>query len=218
MSSPRVELNQIAASLPARRPAESLEAVAAVGCGGGCGWAGGYGPFGLFNGWGPDREVMAAGWNPCLGPFEALAGAFRCNVGGWGWGLGCGWGVPRAGCGSCYWDEWRSDPPRCCDPCPDLCGSSGCGGVRRWCGGGCGGGGYCGTKPGHGNAAYAQNFHPWPRKPTSRGGGAYQVTTSDRAQVRSPMKRGCNCAKCQMQRNVARRQPNSGMRQVNYQR
>jgi hypothetical protein len=192
--------------------------VFAGGCGGACGGVCGgygYGLFGLFNGWGPDWEVTAKGWNPCLGPFEALADAFRCCGWGWGWGAGCGWGFPHAGCGSCYWDEWISDPPRCCDPCPNPCASSGCG-----VGAGCGdcGGGYCASQPQRQGASYAQNFHPWPRKATQRNVKARQIAGSGRTQARSPMQRICNCPKCQAQRKVAGRQVNSNLRQVNYQR
>ncbi|WP_146443611.1 hypothetical protein [Botrimarina colliarenosi] len=40
-------------------------------------------------------------------------------------GLCCPQGSGCGGCGGCgdlYWNEWHSDPPRCCDPCDD-CGN-----------------------------------------------------------------------------------------------
>ena len=41
----------------------------------------------------------------------------------------------KVGCGELYWDEWKSDPPACCDPC-DNCGNwtgpQGCG-PPFWC-------------------------------------------------------------------------------------
>lgn len=51
-------------------------------------------------------------------PWNSLCGAFgRCN-----------------GCGDCYWSEWYSDPPDCCDPCnrcADWIGPQSCGAQRK---------------------------------------------------------------------------------------
>jgi hypothetical protein len=88
----------------------------AGGCGGGCGGGGGWGyngwgPFGahFWHGWGPDWGALRAGWIDC-GPL------LRPWFGG-----GCGCGSCDGGCSGCgelYVDEWISDPPACCDPCP----------------------------------------------------------------------------------------------------
>jgi hypothetical protein len=99
----------------------------------------------------------------------------NCGCGGCG---GCGCQSPFewlrmrltccSGCGNqCYYGEWISDPPACCDPC-DNCGNfigpqcGGAGGKHGggYSGGGCGGGG-CGCGGGGGRPIGPLLAHMW---------------------------------------------------------
>ncbi len=177
---------------------------------GACGWGwgpwGGRGLFGLWNGWGPDFEVMAAGWRPCVGPFDFLRNAFCCG-----------------GCGGCYYDEWACDPPRCCDPCGLMCGNYGCDGGCA-CGSACGGvpcaTGQCRndqTMP-----TYGENFHRWPAKSTTRQMAPTGRSVANRRDVIRPSNsKVCDCPECRRERQMLtqqRRRGDSRVRQVNHER
>ncbi len=109
---------------------------------------------------------------PC-GPLSWLFGIFS-------------WGYCGSGCGECYWSDFHSEPPDCCDPC-DRCGNWTGGGYYAGCGqcggwdGGCSacGGGYCQTPPrqtGYLAGKSSPNVNRGARPSTNRGSQGYVIT------------------------------------------
>ena len=103
----------------------------------------------------------------CCGPYDACG----CRWGPLTWVFrifSCGYF--GSGCGQCYWSDFHSEPPDCCDPCDQWGNWTGggcctaCGQCGGW-GGGCDacGGGYC-QSPQQPRGLLAGN-RPWTQVP-----------------------------------------------------